>query len=205
MQARTAAIFVQGWLYHLSSARGGRFHHGRPPRTHQCGGKTAREVIAESGAVVRDLDFFEIFAGSARLTHSFKSDGKNAIAFDRRIHPADDLLTDVGFARALSCVVRLRERALCWMAPECSWWTFASSSLHARNKKWTVDGKSTDLPQPHVEGNSAHSGVRDSNGVARRVAYLAQICTARGVEVVIEQPADSAPCNCPHQQHPGMG
>ena len=67
----------------------------------------------------------------------------------------------------------------------------------SQQKTWTVDGKSADLPRPHVEGNSAHSGVRDSNGVARRVAYLAQICIARGVEVIIEQPADSVLFNFP--------
>eukprot|EP00969_Alexandrium_andersonii_P131765 5826963-Alexandrium_andersonii.AAC.1 len=43
------------------------FNGGRPPRTHWFGGNSPEEAVAQS-EVVRDLDFFEIFAGPARLT-----------------------------------------------------------------------------------------------------------------------------------------
>ena len=51
-------------------------------------------------------------------------------------------------------------------------------------------------------GNSAHLGVCESNGVARRSAFIGQICIVQGVYVIIEQPADSVLFNFPQIKQP---
>ena len=94
------------------------------------------EVIAQRDDVVRDPDFFEIFAGSYALTQVAKDQGLNAVGYDRKSNPLlEDFLGTTGFQNCINKVLRLKERALCTLAPECSWWIFFVVLLPRKKSK----------------------------------------------------------------------
>ena len=124
------------------------------------------EELARRWDVVRDLDFFEIFAGSYALTQVAKDQGLNADGYDRKSDPLlEEFLGTPGLQNCINKVLRLKEHALCTLAPECSWWIFSSCYYHGRNQKWSrADATGYLYTGPNVEGNAAYKHVRRKHG-----------------------------------------
>lgn len=83
-----------------------------------------------------------------------------------------------GFWNALKLVMRLKEGGLCWMAVVCSSFVFANISRHQRSPA---------NPYGDLEYEPVHNG----NAMADIACLFLEICMARGIFAVIENPAGS--------------
>ena len=155
-------------------------------------GETVQDVVGDN-TVVRDLDLAEFMCGIHILSDTFTEHDLNAAYYDRKLDPrAQDILLNLGWQAAKNLALRVKVGGMGWFSPECSWWVFASSAQHERNKKWSrAVGYELLTAGPRVEGNSAYRDVRDANKVARRVRFLMEVLYRRGAHPFLEQPKGS--------------
>ena len=98
------------------------------------------------------------------------------VEYDVDRHPDEDILSTVGFARAVMMVLRLKPSALLYMAVPCSAWVFMSQSVHRRSPR-----------EPY--GNERIPWVRSANILACRcMASLAALALSRKVFFFVENP-----------------
>lgn len=128
--------------------------------------------------VIRNFDLLEICAGAARPSRLATILGLKPAAFDVLYSPAMDILTDEGFAIAVGLLLRVKEKSLCLMGPQCSSWTWMCRSV-TRRTKWNVDG------------DVNNRKVRDGNRMNHRISILGYIAFLIGVFFVIENPLNS--------------
>ena len=153
-------------------------------------GLTVSSVL-NSASDQRDLDVVELWSGVAAIVSAARAAGFTAMPFDKfRIKGAtdtddpdttEDILLEAGFRRALNLVLRVCAGGLVWMAPVCSSWIF----LNLKNTKRTK------VAGPRFGGNTRYLPVRHGNRMAEMAAFLFLVAVARGVHVVIENPAAS--------------
>ena len=126
----------------------------------------------------RAVDFVEYFCGTGRLTKAVMALGREAKFFDIARNAWDDILTDVGFARALLMALSIRAGGVAWFAVPCSSFVFMSRGHTKRTR---------DNPM----GDERKRGVAAGNRIVSRVCYLLRILVSRHVYFVLEQPAGS--------------
>jgi hypothetical protein len=136
------------------------------------------EYVCMMGAVPRNLDLFEMFAGMGNLSFAFRAKGFKSEGFDVSSNPKEDLSTTVGFILALRGVLRLKIGALLWGGVPCSTWVYISRGTSGRSA-W----------QPM--GNTTMPCVRAANLVTARFAALVLLAVARGAQWLVEQPGSS--------------
>ena len=153
-------------------------------------GLTVSSVL-DSASDQRDLDVVELWSGVEAIVSAARAAGFTAMPFDKfRIEGAtdtddpdttEDILLEAGFRRALNLVLRVCAGGLVWMAPVCSSWIF----LNLKNTKRTK------VAGPRFGGNRRYLPVQHGNRMAEMAAFLFLVAVARGVHVVIENPAGS--------------
>jgi hypothetical protein len=82
----------------------------------------------------RDLDVVELWAGVQSVTLAARAWGLQAESFDILQNNQNDITTHSGFLKAVALVMRLKPQGLLAMAPVCSSFVFASSSVTLRSK-----------------------------------------------------------------------
>lgn len=127
----------------------------------------------------RGIDTLEVFSGRAQLTRAFQMHGLITETFDHRNCLTQDVFTMPGFLLLLLLVLSVKAGGLIWFAPPCSSCVFLS---HSNHKRQSLNGYSGDLQAP---------AVLQANHLVCCVAALIRLALSRGVEVVVEQPADS--------------
>jgi hypothetical protein len=131
-----------------------------------------RQVFSE--APVQDMDFVELFAGEAAVSHGMRAFGFRGWSMDLRISLDHDLLSPAGFLQLLACLARLRPGGVFWAAPPCSTWVFMSR--HSTGRDLSVSGNTT---SPYVLAQ---------NALVCRLLVALRFCVARGVDFIVEQP-----------------
>lgn len=138
----------------------------------------AREV-EQPLPLPRDLDVVEFFSGQGNLHRACSKAGLAAVGFDHLLDPEQDILRMAGLAQAISLLLRLKPNGLAWFAPQCSSWVFLASSCHGRSGA------------NNYEGRAPTAEVTAGNSKVCIVSALLLLAAARGVAVVVEQPANS--------------
>ena len=140
----------------------------------------AVEYCLQRAAVVpRDLDFAEVFAGTHRSTNFVLHLGMRAAAFDRDLHPNQDVSLLLGVVLCGMLVLRVRPRGVVWFSPRCAaWLPWLTRSNHCRSFQDPL-------------GDTSRDDVAEANVSAIVVAWLAVLAHARDVFVIIEQPVRS--------------
>ncbi|CAK0832315.1 unnamed protein product [Prorocentrum cordatum] len=138
--------------------------------------------------VLRNFDFVDICAGSARITRWCTWAGLQGCALDRLYGRHMDINADAGMALAILAILRVREHGLVFIAAQCSSWVWVSRSSTGRSKA-------------NVMGNAAAPSVIESNILNCRCAVLCLLCAAIGVYWVIEQPGTSLFFQTAEMQH----
>ena len=87
--------------------------------------------------VQRSRQLVELFAGSGTMSAVARSIGLTAVGYDIKNGLNEDILSPIGFGRALGYVLSIEENGMLWAAPECSWWIWATSSFHQRCARWS--------------------------------------------------------------------
>ena len=129
---------------------------------------------------MRRFHFCEIFAGKGELSKACWGKGLRGAAFDKLLHPKQNMATLEGFVWAGILILSIVEGGLVWFAPQCSTWLNFMCAVYMSR---TVSNS--------YEGNTKRADVRDGNACARCVAYLISMCVSRGVRWVIENPMSS--------------
>ena len=124
------------------------------------------------------LQCLVVFAGKATLTRALGESGLQTVAYDPRVDPAHDVLTEQGLVFLLEQLVRLESGGMVWIAPPCSSWIWRSRGVSQRS-----------VASP--DGDVTNAEVKSANDVARVVARLLAACDALGLGWVIEQPLTS--------------
>ena len=135
-------------------------------------------LAARSGQLQRDLDMVEMYAGEAQLCKEATSAGLKAIPFEVTTNKHNNVMTDVGFLRAATLILRLKHGAVLWCGTPCSTWVFMSRGSTRRSA-------TEPLGDEHVEK------VRVSNCLVARTVLLTLLAIARGVAWAWEQPISS--------------
>ena len=140
----------------------------------------AVEYCLQRAAVVpRDLDFAEVFAGTHRSTNFVVHLGMRAAAFDRDLHPNQDVSLLLGVVLCGMLVLRVQPRGVVWFSPRCAaWLPWVSRSNHCRSFRDPL-------------GDTSRHDVAEANLTAIVGAWLAVVPHARNVFVCIEQPLRS--------------
>ena len=139
----------------------------------------AQEMLLELEEPARTLDVVEIFAGRGHLHQACAAAGLNAFGYDRCNGTDQDVTNKKGFLFAAALVLALKVGGLLWLAPPCSSWVFLSSSGHKRSA------------QNQYAGDQTRRDVQEANHVAAATGALIRLAAARGLEIIVEQPADS--------------
>ena len=129
--------------------------------------------------VQRDLDVVEMFAGVASVTKAARGLGLTAEPYDILRSPQEDITTAGGFRTAVKLAMRLKAKGLLTLAPVCSSFGYACSHQTGRKK---INA---------FVGNAACQCVASGNLMANAAMLLLCLALARGVEVSLENPANS--------------
>jgi hypothetical protein len=132
----------------------------------------------ELSRVPRDLDVVELWAGVRSVELAALAEGLQAESFDILQGQGYDITTQAGFAKALSLVMRLKPRGLLAMAPVCSSFVFASTSVSCRKKS-------------NFSGNALVPRVETGNVMANIAMLLLCVAVQRELSAFIENPAGS--------------
>ena len=128
--------------------------------------------------VERDLDLVELFAGGGALAIAFTEAGLQSATFERDTNPEDDILTTLGWLKAVKLVLRLKVGGLLWSGTPCSSWVFVNRGTSRR---------CADRPM----GDASVPSVSTSNQIVARVCTLLLLAFARGAAWAMEQPGSS--------------
>lgn len=137
--------------------------------------------LQQNNPTNRSLDVVEFFSGQGALHRACQEAGLQAVGFDVRHGPEQDILRETGLLHAVSLVLQIKANGLAWFAPQCSGWVFLSSSGHGRALGNNFEGRETERSSEVEAGNST----------ACIVSALVLLAASRGVAVVVEQPSDS--------------
>ena len=126
------------------------------------------------------LYMLEVFAGVGNIAKAFVARGMPALAFDRTYESetTEDVLHEKGLHKCLAMLIRVREKGLVWMAPQCSTWVWVSRFTYKRSAKQPL-------------GDETHPDVQEANLVADVVAKIIIVCRALRIHYVVEQPSSS--------------
>ena len=131
-----------------------------------------------SGVVQGEIDGAEFFAGDMAVTMKLQEAGFTCFPFELKLDSlCHDILSDPGFAFAVSLVCRVRCGGFVWFGIVCSTWVFMSRSTTGRDINHPL-GRST-------------SNVVAANVMTSRVVLLFWLAAANGCFVILEQPATS--------------
>ncbi len=125
----------------------------------------------------RPLDFVEVFAGDAAVSHGLEHLGYVGLQLDVRHDKSHDVLTPVGFMVLLKAAMKIRRHGLIWAAPPCSTWIWMSRFSSGR--------------QEDVHGNPRSPYVVSQNALVCRLLSILHLCAQREVWIILEQPASS--------------
>ena len=138
----------------------------------------------------RDMNVVEIWSGVGAIVAAAAAQGLQAAPFDKYRTPGvtdtqnaestEDILSQVGFLRAVHLVTRLVEGGLLWLAPVCASFVFMNAS---RCKRRESNG---------FRGDVGYQPVADGNLGADIAAFLFYLAFARGAQVVLENPSCSS-------------
>ena len=128
--------------------------------------------------VPRDLDVVELWAGVRSVQLAALAQGLQAESFDLLQGEGFDITTRAGFTKALSLVMRLKPHGLLAMAPVCSSFVFASTSVTCRKKS-------------NFAGNTLVPCVEAGNMMANIAILFLCLAVQRQVSAFIENPAGS--------------
>ena len=126
----------------------------------------------------RELHLVDLFSASGQASGCWTAAGYNAEACDITRDGNWDMSSRGGFFNTLSLCLRVLPFGLALAGPPCSWFIFLSSSMHRRTAA-------------SPEGDLSEARVRLSNLITANCVALLQIAAARGVFVMVEQPANS--------------
>lgn len=127
----------------------------------------------------RDLACVELFSGIGAIACAFRRFGSQADEYDCLRHdPDENILTTVGFLKALQKVLRLEKRGLLYVGLPCASYIFMSSSQHRRSPE-----------QPG--GNENLGWVAQANTICCRSMLLVAVAIARQCFWALEQPSSS--------------
>lgn len=146
------------------------------------------KIAAADSSIQRDLDCVEIFSGVGSIVTAALQVGCRATGFDRVRVPgvtdipgefSEDILSDIGFCKALHLVQRVRVGGLVWLAPMCNSfnWLCTHQSKRRAENGWT--------------GDEGRSFVAEGNRAATLAFYLATLANMRGAAYVVENPPRS--------------
>ena len=139
---------------------------------------------AQDITTIRDLDVLEIFQGIGNVVSSARDAGLTAEGYDVELDKENhDIVEHAGWVTIRGLAMRVKKNGLAWLAPECSWWTFSCSSHHQRYDR--------------IEGDATKVKVRETNKMARRVAWLLEFFHIRNVHCITENPRGSQYFNFP--------
>ena len=141
---------------------------------------TLAQELQQQQPAPRDLDVVEFFSGQGNLHRACCEAGLAAVGYDYQRNPEQNILCMAGLVQAISLLLRLKPRGLAWFAPQCSSWVFLAHSGHGRTSANNYEGRAP----PSAEVTAGNSKVCI-------VSALLLLAAARGVAVVVEQPADS--------------
>ena len=142
------------------------------------------DSVLQGATGERDLDVVELWSGVGSVVSAATRSGFEAVPFDKfrtagETENNEDILTESGFALALSLVLRLRPGGLLIMAPVCSSWIFLCKHQTGRCK---ANG---------YAGDSKCRSVREGNKMAEVAAFLYTVACRRGTVAFIENPPSS--------------
>lgn len=127
----------------------------------------------------RDLDVVELFCGHAAITRAARAAGLHAFGYDRKHGEGEDILTEIGWRRAIDLTLRLKPSGSLWCAPWCGPWTFINRSGTRRTTS-NPAGDPSGCPR-----------VASSNAMVTRVGLLIILAHIRGCHTWLEQPPSS--------------
>ena len=127
--------------------------------------------IAES--TVRDVDVAELWSGVGNIQRAASSSGFQAVSFDLRNSPAQDMRTAGGFLAAVSLISKVKVGGLAWLAPPCSSFCYLCSVSTKRNRQ-------------NLYGDESVAKVREGNYMATAAMLFFCLAYVRGVQVVVE-------------------
>ena len=127
-------VLVQTWAHVVLLCAAGI------PGTFRING-TFPEDMATDMSIPRTLDILEIFEGIGSIRWAAVSQGYTAVGFDKNNDAiTQNVMTPEGWQNLVGLAMAVKVGGLVWMAPECSWWVFASSSHHRRYER--IEGAS---------------------------------------------------------------
>ena len=127
----------------------------------------------------RPLAGVEIWAGRKTVASAAKQRGLNWGTVDINDGPEQDLTTAAGFFYGVSLIMAVAARGLAVLAPVCSSFVWANSSMCQRT------------PANNYEGDVSYAPVRLGNIMAKVAAFYFALAVARGLFVLWEQPQAS--------------
>ena len=123
------------------------------------------------------VDGIEWFAGVATIVQGMREQQMTALGYDILKGPHQDILSDAGFATAVSFARETRDQGLQHWATVCSSWVWVAWDKCGRNLKTPMGGGS----------RSASRG----NKMVSRMALVAMYLLAKGCSFLLEQPSSS--------------
>ncbi len=130
-----------------------------------------------SGGPCAELDFAELFAGEARVSHSLAALGYRGRAFDADRHRAMDFMEPLGLLMALRAAMSLRPGGTMWLAPPCSSWAWLTRHSSGRHLI--------------TEGDVTLQSIVVQNALVERACLILEVLHSRGCFYIVEQPASS--------------
>ena len=133
------------------------------------------------------LDFVEIFAGKAWLSHQMLAGGFHGCAFDYVFSQAHDALTSAGLRLYLDAVSCVRpKKGLVWLATQCS--SFTVLCRHQSQR----------MPENQFLGVAGgYAFVHTGNHLAEISSLIYFLCYLLSVWVALEQPLSSCMMETP--------
>ena len=145
---------------------------------------TALAPLGQEGAPLGALD---VYAGAGNMSRSMNAHGTRCEMYDKVYSDVgQNVLCVEGLAQLIALACRVTTKGVVWIGPECSTWVWLSRGHTKRSKS-------------NIEGDTSRSDVTDANHIATITAGLVQLCHARRVWYVIEQPLSSL-----LYHHPGL-
>lgn len=128
--------------------------------------------------VPRNLDVADLFSGVASVSLAAREHARQASTFDIKDSKDQDICSETGFRMAMTLVLGVRENGLVAIAPVCSSFVCLNCWNTKRNKN-------------NYAGDESYTPVKVGNFIARASAFLLCLAVARGVHVILENPASS--------------
>jgi hypothetical protein len=113
----------------------------------------------------------------------------NVATFEIIDDPSEDILSSVGFIKAVRLMLQVRGRGILHFATVCSSWVMINRSTSGRSPYWPL-------------GDTSHQYVRDANTMVSRTVLLALFGLALGFDWALEQPSSSLMFFHPRPGHP---